>query len=778
MAAKKTTAALKKSSPRQRTSTPISEAIYGADGGPKDTAERLRLMEMLVEVAQRVAKLKTLDEVLSTLVAIVTEETGADRSTLFLHDDATNELYSRIAQGNIQREIRILDTQGIAGWAYTNRRGTIIHDAYKDNRFDAAVDKETGYKTNSILAAPIKTVEGKTIGVVQALNKKQGRFTVRDLHLVEVMTTQAAITLVNRQYVEHVEKKQSQEMEFLNVVSDVTSELEYKPMVRRVMAEAKRMLKADRSTLFMNDEKANELWADVGDGVDSTIIRFPNHLGIAGAVFSSGETVNIPYAYADLRFNPTFDKQTGYFTRSILCVPVVTRKGEVIGVTQCLNKQGGPFTAEDEQRLKAFTAQISIGLENARHLSDMQETQRRNSALLKSMSSAVISVNEEGVIDICNEAGLDLLRVSESEILTKKAVDFFKDANGWIGDMIAKVEKKQEQITRPEATLVVDDAERFVSVRTDPLIGEERKKLGTLILMDDITDEVRRRHAMRRFMGKHIAEILAQGDPEDKSTVATVLFSDIRGFTTLTEKLGPVGTVGMLNEYFDVMERCVENEGGAIDKIIGDALMCGFGHIHDSNDEADRGVRAAIAMINDLKTLNETRKERGEEPIDIGIGLNTDEVVIGGIGSANYANYTMIGDGVNLAARLESACKQYHAKILISEFTYKALRGTYRMRAIDKVVVKGKTEPVGVYEVLDHYDDESFPNVMEVLNYFNGGVDLYRKQEWDRAIKAFKEALKHNKNDKLAEVYIDRCNHFKRKKPPKDWQGEWVMTSK
>jgi len=592
------------------------------------------------------------------------------------------------------------------------------------------------------------------------------------------MTTQAAITLVSRQYTEQVEKKQSQEMEFLNVVSDVTSELEYKPMVRRVMAEAKRMLKADRSTLFMNDEKANELWADVGDGVDSTIIRFPNHLGIAGAVFSSGETVNIPYAYADLRFNPTFVKQTGYFTRSILCVPVVTRKGEVIGVTQCLNKQGGPFTAEDEQRLKAFTAQISIGLENARHLSDMQETQRRNAALLKSMSSAVISVNEEGVIDICNEAGLDLLRVSESEILKKKAVDFFKDANSWIGDIVAKVEKKQEQITRSEATLVIDDAERFVSLRADPLIGEERKKLGTLILMDDVTDEVRRRHAMRRFMGKHIAEILTQGDPEDKSTVATVLFSDIRGFTTLTEKLGPVGTVGMLNEYFDVMERCVENEGGAIDKIIGDALMCGFGHIHDSNDEADRGVRAAIAMINDLKTLNETRKERGEEPIDIGIGLNTDEVVIGGIGSANYANYTMIGDGVNLAARLESACKQYHAKILISEFTYKALRGTYRMRAIDKVVVKGKTEPVGVYEVLDHYDDESFPNVMEVLNYFNGGVDLYRKQQWDRAIKAFKEALKHNKNDKLSEVYIERCNHFKRKKPPKDWQGEWVMTSK
>ncbi|MGY8654620.1 MAG: GAF domain-containing protein [Verrucomicrobiia bacterium] len=778
MAAKKKSAALKKSPDPKKVRSPISDAIYGADGGPKDPSERLRLMELLVDVAQRVARLKSLDKILATLVGIITDETGADRSSLFLHDEATSELYSRIAQGNIGREIRILDTHGVAGWVYTNRRGDIIHDAYKDKRFDAAVDKELDYKTNSILAAPIKTVEGKTIGVVQALNKKKGRFSLRDLHLVEAMTTQAAITLVSQQYVEHVEKKQNQEMEFLNVVSDVTSELELTPLLERVMKEANRMLQADRSTLFMHDEKTNELWAQVGTGIDSKQIRFPNHLGIAGAVYKSGTTINIPYAYADLRFNPAFDKQTGYFTRSILCVPIVTRQGKVIGVTQCLNKQGGPFNTEDEQRLKAFTGQISIGLENAQNMSDMQEEEKRNSALLKSMSSAVISINEEGFIDKCNEAGLDILRVSASEVLKQKAVDFFNNGNKWIGDLIKQVEKTQEQVSNPEAKLTVNDDEIFVSFRADPLIGEERKKLGTLILMDDITNEVRRRHAMKRFMGKHIAEILSQGDPQDKATIATVLFSDIRGFTTLTEKLGPAGTVAMLNEYFDKMEQCVEAEGGAIDKIIGDALMCGFGHIHDYNDEADRGVRAAIAMINDLKKLNETRKERGEEPINIGIGLNTDEVIIGGIGSANYANYTMIGDGVNLAARLESACKAYHAKILISEFTYKSLKGTYRTRVVDKVVVKGKTEPVGVYEVLDHYDDESFPNVMEVLNYFNGGVELYRKKEWNRAIKAFKEARKNNPKDKLTDLYIDRCEHFKANPPPKDWQGEWVMTSK
>ena len=101
-----------------------------------------------------------------------------------------------------------------------------------------------------------------------------------------------------------------------------------------------RLLKADRGTLFLNDEKTNELYIETGEGLRSKQIRFPNHLGIAGSVFSTGKSMNIPYAYADLRFNPSFDKTTGYFTRSILCVPVVTKEGKRIGVTQMLNKKG------------------------------------------------------------------------------------------------------------------------------------------------------------------------------------------------------------------------------------------------------------------------------------------------------------------------------------------------------------------------------------------------------------------------------------------------------
>ena len=140
-------------------------------------------------------------------------------------------------------------------------------------------------------------------------------------------------------------------------------------------------------------------------------------------------------------------------------------------------------------------------------------------------------------------------------------------------------------------------------------------------------------------------------------------------------------------------------------------------------------------------------------------------------------DYTMIGDGVNLAARLESACKQYNAKILISEYTFKKLRGTYKIRHIDDVIVKGKTEPVGVFEVLDYHDKRSFPGLMDVIGHFQEGREHYRGGNFEKAIKSFETCLKINKNDLLSQMYLDRCNKLKNNKNT-HWKGIWVMDSK
>ena len=152
-------------------------------------------------------------------------------------------------------------------------------------------------------------------------------------------------------------------------------------------------------------------------------------------------------------------------------------------------------------------------------------------------------------------------------------------------------------------------------------------------------------------------------------------------------------------------------------------------------------------------------------------------IVSGNIGSPERMNYTLIGDGVNLASRLESACKQYSSKLLISEYTFRKLKGTYRTRDIDEVIVKGKTEPVRVYEVLDYHSDATFPNLMEVVGHFKEGRKHFGAGDWDRAMHSFREALAAHPHDKLSDIYIERCELMKAN-PPDHWDGVWKMESK
>src|SRR5208282_308557 len=163
---------------------------------------------------------------LQTLVKIASWELGAERGTLFLNDNQTGELYSVVAQGNFKRRIRILNTSGIAGSVFQSGKGVIVHNVYKDNRFNREIDQQTGYKTRNMVCTPIRTVKGEIIGVAEVLNKKKGRFTDDDLELLEAMTMQAAVMLQGAQFIEKMQISRAREMEFLDVVADVTSEID------------------------------------------------------------------------------------------------------------------------------------------------------------------------------------------------------------------------------------------------------------------------------------------------------------------------------------------------------------------------------------------------------------------------------------------------------------------------------------------------------------------------------------------------------------------------
>jgi adenylate cyclase len=748
---------------------------------PKPRRRTHQLAELLLDVSNRISAAENLSECFDVLAQITASVVNAERGSVFLNDPHTGELFSRIGSGESMREIRMLNHLGIAGHVYTSGRSMIAHDAYSDKRFNPDIDKKTGYVTKNILCVPLRTLKGVVIGVCEVLSKKEGQFSDKDLELLEAVVGQATIALESRRIAEELEHDRQQELEVLRIVSEASTEIKLGRLLQKLIGTITRMLDAERSTLFLNDERNNELYTEVGEGLGAAQIRFPNHVGIAGTVFQSAESVNIPHAYADLRFNPSFDKQTGFFTRSVLCVPVINKHGRTIGVTQVLNRRGGSFTADDEARLKTFTSQISIALENAKLFDDVQNMNNYNESILESMPNALVTLNEDGTIISCNSAGLRVLKVRPEEILKRSAREFFAGANDWVAEKIETMGLRQTQDVTMNAEIVVGNERISANVTILPLIGTSRKKPGSLVIIEDITDEKRLKSTMSRYMDRSVTEKLLEAGAEildGQSSIATVLCSNIRSFTTLTEELGPQATISLLNEYFTIMVDSIQQESGILDKFIGDAIMAVFGIPLGHDDDEDRALRAGISMLRELTAYNIRRGALGRRPIEIGIGINTDKIVHGNIGSRRRMDYTVIGDAVNLASSLEGACKQYRSRLLLSEYTFKRLRGTYRSREIDRVLVKGKTQPVGIFEILDYHGEESFPNIVEVLNFFRYGVKCYLERRWEDAVVAFEEALTLNPADFLSIMYLQRCEHLKKTPPPEDWNGVWAMEIK
>jgi adenylate cyclase len=264
---------------------------------PVPTRKR-QTTHLLLEVSNRLAQARDLDEAIDMLVQFTVSVIGADRGSIFLNDPANSELYTRIAEGRFRRELRILNTSGIAGEVFSTAQAVIIDDAYSDPRFNRAVDEQTGYTTLNILCVPLRTLRGDILGVAELINKKDGNFTTQDLRLLDSMVRQAAIALESHRTVESIERTRLQEKEFLNLITEIASEIKLGPLLQRLIGAISAMLRAERSTLFLNDEKTQELYTLVGEGLGATQIRFPNHVGIAGAVFTSRKALNIPYAYA------------------------------------------------------------------------------------------------------------------------------------------------------------------------------------------------------------------------------------------------------------------------------------------------------------------------------------------------------------------------------------------------------------------------------------------------------------------------------------------------
>ena len=276
-------------------------------------------------------------------------------------------------------------------------------------------------------------------------------------------------------------------------------------------------------------------------------------------------------------------------------MPVLNKEGKTIGVSQVLNKRGGSFNQEDEKRLGAFTSQISMGIENAKLFDDVQNQKNYSESILSSMHDAVVTVDENKLIKTCNPAGLKIFKSNTlAEILNTSITELLGSDNEWLSNKLEALSEQEEFL---DANLLVNGEKLSVNVSITPLLGQKSENLGVMIMIEDISSEKRMKSTMSRYMDPELADqLMSAGDSNDvmggKQSVASVLFSDVRSFTTITEELGAQGTVKLLNEYFTIMVDCITDEGGMLDKFIGDAMMCIFGTPIPHDDDPDRAVRA------------------------------------------------------------------------------------------------------------------------------------------------------------------------------------------
>ncbi len=454
----------------------------------------------------------------------------------------------------------------------------------------------------------------------------------------------------------------------------------------------------------------------------------------------------------------------------MLCMPIVARGERKIGVMQILNRKGGAFGSADERRLRAFSAQAAVAIENAQLFEEVNTERNYNEAILHSMNNAVLTLDATGILRKVNESARRILRLGDGELLGHRLDEIFVGRNSWVAKSLDKVRASGNTDITVDTDLFIDGSEAIsVNLATVQLTSLRNEPIGYMLMMEDITREKRLRNTMSRYMSKTVVDqLLESGDVELGGTGrdVSVLFSDIRGFTSISERLGAKETVALLNEYFTDMVDIVFAHNGVLDKYIGDMIMAVFGSVLQSDEDASNAVMVGNRMLTGLHALNRRRAERGGELIRIGVGISTGNVVAGNIGSLKRMEYTVIGDRVNLAERLESANKFYGTSILICDATWAAIRDHASAREIDLIRVRGRDMPVAIYEALDHHSEDSFPHRDEALAAFNEGLIRYRRRDWAGAEHCFGETLAANPADGPSKIYLERCRIYRNTPPP------------
>ena len=778
--------------------------------------ERVNDKLQLLEVSKSFAAELDQNTLIMTIIDKCREILEADRCTLFILDEANDELWATLHDGSMIKSKR---TEGIVGWVAQNEQELNIPDAYADARFNPEIDKQTNYHTHSILAVPVLDRNNKLTGVIQMVNKRGGPFQKEDAEMCGMIASQAGVTLNNAQLFDAVKKDQASFNVLLDISKKLSSEVNMPKLIKTIMDSARDLLMCERATLFLVDNETQELWSMVADGLGDGVkeIRIPGNAGIAGLVNTTNKMLNIPDAYADARFSRAMDAKTGFRTRNILCTPINNSAGEVLGVVQMINKENGAFLAGDEQLLSAFTAQAAVSIENAQLFERAVEQGNFLKSVMDSISNLVVAFDRAGHMTLCNHSETHLFKYFG---LKQENIGGNMTYEQWLGPHPQLVEDIKTTIEHgmmceSVVPMAVKTASGEFSLQYTicPLKNESvatsgnSESKGCVLVFDDLSEKKMMKATLGRYLsGALVDQVLSAGNDVlgGVRQKVTILFSDIRSFTTISESMDAVDLVNMLNDYFTYEIPPIFSNGGVLDKFIGDAIMAVFGVPFVSEDDgktdAEHSCKCALEMIRELNRFNNKRIQNlgaGCQLFKIGIGLNTNKVVSGNIGSDQRMEYTVIGDGVNLASRLEAQTKTYGVDVLISEFTNLEVQEAFITRELDTIAVKGKAAGIRVFELVGArivFEDGSDcrpqeqmvgevvtlcgnPKIVPHIDTFESALSLIRQQKFSDAIPLLAQ-VNDAIGDKPSQLWLERCEEYLTDPPAANWDGVYRPKTK
>ena len=509
----------------------------------------------------------------------------------------------------------------------------------------------------------------------------------------------------------------------LETLLDITNELnsfdQISVLLQEILVKSCGVLNASSGLILIEDDNSDVLHIGADFNIDISVLKgliFNKRKGIISEINESRKALNIKIE--DDSFLSKTQCKFG------LIAPFLDKKN-LVGVIILFDKESrqglSPFHDSDANMLSAIATQASVAYNNIKLIENIKEAKTFNDNVMQSIVTGVFTTNLMGEINHINRAAIAIINLDKENVLGNH-YEYVFESNELITELITKCELESVTISESQILLECNGKSTTVNISVSPLMNDSNEPIGSVVAMEDLSNLDKLKSTFKKYVSKQIVDQLLENDEMlnlgGQEQEATILFSDIRGFTSMSETMAPNEVVETLNDYFNLMIEIIFKYNGTLDKIIGDALMVIYGAPNSTEQDTENAVLTAIEMQEKLIQFNQDRIINLKQPIKIGIGINRGKVISGNIGSKQQMNFTVIGDSVNLASRLCSVAAA--DEIIVSDAVWKKVKHlkSFKSKKLTPVKVKGKVKPIEIKEIQYYRPDFQYELAYEKIEQF------------------------------------------------------------